>query len=122
VFDLNAIEFEDTLSVDGDGLVDWKYVVAVGNESKISKTLPLKLKGKEAKAKFSRSVLVNWEDLIQIKAVNKSDESKEVFIWSGDLGKFKQNKFKSAISEQPPLKKAKVSVKVPRKTIRTLSE
>ena len=117
-FDLNAIEFDDTLAVDGDGLVDWKYVVAVGNESKISKTLPLKLKGKDAKSKFGRTVLVNREDLIQIKVVNKSDESKEIFIWSGDLGKFQQNKFKSSTSAQPPLKKAKVSAKVSRKEMK----
>lgn len=118
VFNLDAIEFDAATEADSENLVDWKYMVVVGNESKISKTLPKKLKGKEEKLKFSRSVLVNREDLIQIKVVNKKDETQEIFVWSGDLGKFQQSKFKSVISEQAPVKKAKVSATVSKKQMK----
>ncbi len=119
VFNLDAFEFDASVvaSAGGDTESKWKYVLMVGNEAKISKTLPYKVKSKDDRAKFGRSVLVNREDLIQIKVVNKDDPSQEVFLWSGDLGKFQQNKFKFTIGEQKPVKKAKVSAKVPKNKI-----
>lgn len=117
-FELKLLEFLPEVKADeDDNSVDWKYVLTVGNEVKISKTLKSKVKGKDMTSKFSRTVRVNREDLIQIKVVNKDDEKDEIFLWSGDLGKFKQNKFKNMIKSQGPIKKAKVKAKASKKQL-----
>jgi hypothetical protein len=117
-FDLKLLEFTpETKADEDDNSVDWKYVLTVGNEAKISKTLKKKVKGKEMTSKFSRTVRVHREDLIQIKVVNKKNEKEEIFLWSGDLGKFKQSKFKNMIKDQTPVKKAKVKAVVSKKQL-----
>ncbi len=118
-FLLKFLEFMPEIKADeDDNSVGWKLMLTVGSETKISKTLEKKVKGKAMTSKYSRTVRVNREDLIQIKVVNKQNEEDVVYLWSGDLGKFLQNKFKNTVVDQGPIKKAKVQAKAPKKLLK----
>jgi len=115
VINLNALQFDASIPKTTKD-VDWKYVVTVGTEAKINKRLPYSIKGKEVREKFSRSIRIHREDLIQIKLVHKDTSSQQViYLWSGDLGKFQQHKFSNLTKGQSPVKRAKVSVKLDKK-------
>ncbi len=117
VINLNTLQFDASIPKTTKD-VDWKYVVTVGTEAKINKRLPYSIKGKEVREKFSRSVRVHREDLIQIKLVHKDSAQQVIYLWSGDLGKFQQHKFSNRTEEQSPVKRAKVSVKLDKKQLK----
>jgi hypothetical protein len=118
VINLDALQFDASIPKTTKD-VDWKYVVTVGTEAKINKRLPYSIKGKEVREKFSRSVRIHREDLIQIKLVHKDSAQQVIYLWSGDLGKFQQHKFSNRTKEQSPVKRAKVSVKLDKKQLKT---
>lgn len=89
----------------------WKYIVEVGGEVLVQEVLVKKFNGKKIKNQFKQQLLVNREDDINVILVNTKSNEK-ITLWHGDLGKWRQNKFKVILDNTYPIKKLKVVAKV----------
>lgn len=110
---LSSCKFNKKIAQDTslDNNFPWEYIVEVGGEALIQETLTKKFAGKKIKDQFKQKLLVNREDNIIVKLVNKTNKQK-VVIWKGDLGKWEQSDLRTILDDVYPVKKLRVTAKI----------